>query len=233
MAAQDDDKICDVQFSLRVPKTMAEKISVHAAAEGLKPASWIRRAISKAIVDSDAHITAVSKSTILKLLETDKEVQGAVRKVCAGNSYETEKFREIESKFKRLRKNTENKLDELMSHRNHLEKKSAQLNEKIFSIKNDIYKLNSKETDPENKTLLNLKEKLTDSEKKLSNIENEINHLNEEIKNSKYELMALAAESEHSKIMKKWNCEIQHSKEAWLDDLEKLEMTDSLEDENL
>lgn len=129
METQQDANVCDVQFSLRVPKSMAEEIAARAAAEGIKPASWIRKTLSNAINGSTTQMQQVTKSDLIRLLEKDPEVQELIRKIASGDA-----DKETEKRNKRMKKEAEARLDDFEKMRKRQQKEIASMEKQIASL---------------------------------------------------------------------------------------------------
>lgn len=235
MATQNDDAVCDVQFSLRVPKSMADEISARSQAEGMKPASWIRKAISKAMIDMDKKILSSSKADLIKLIENDKDVQSAILKLTGLKDSDREKMKEMDARFKRLRKVTENRLDDLAKQKKSLQKDMTAAEKQISSLINDIDKLHlaGSETEDDKKRTESYSAELKHKRDEFEVIQKSILSVEAETEKTKLELAALVADAERAKVLKKWDTVSLNSsdKKLWLDDLEKLEIKEELEDE--
>lgn len=129
METQQDANVCDVQFSLRVPKSMAEEIAARAAAEGIKPASWIRKTLSNAINGSTTQMQQVTKSDLIRLLEKDPEVKELIRKIASGDT-----DKEAEKRNKRMKKEAEARLDDFEKMRKRHQKEIASMEKQIASL---------------------------------------------------------------------------------------------------
>lgn len=229
MATQNDDAVCDVQFSLRVPKSMADEISARSQADGMKPASWIRKAISAAIISMDEKVLNSSKSDLLKLLENDKDVQNAILKIAGIKETDRDKMKEMEGRFKRLRKITENKLDDLTKQKKSIQKDILSAEKEINSLTADLEKLRVKGDDEKGAEIISAK--LIQKNNELNNLQKSSASLDTDIENAKSELAAFVADAERAKVLKKWDSIPSAGKKAWQDDLEKLEIIEKMEDD--
>lgn len=235
MATQNDDAVCDVQFSLRVPKSMAEEVTSRAQAEGIKPASWIRKAISKAIIDGDTAASASFKGDLLKFLEEDKDVQAAVFNITALKDSDRERMREMENRFKRLRKVSENRLTELIKQRKSILKDQASVEKQITSLISEIDKLHlaATGTDADIKRLNTAAEELKTRRGQLEILIQRMSAADAAIETQKTELIALVTESEQAKVMKKFDVVVssEAGKKSWQNDLERMEIQETMEDD--
>ncbi|HJJ47499.1 MAG TPA: hypothetical protein O0X39_00700 [Methanocorpusculum sp.] len=134
METQNDANVCDVQFSLRVPKSMAEEIAARAAAEGIKPASWIRKTLSNAINSGSEQMQQMTKADVLYLLQKDAEVQELIRKIAAGKDLD----KESEKREKRQRKEYEARLDDFEKMRRRQGREIASMEKQIVSLERSL-----------------------------------------------------------------------------------------------
>ncbi|MDO5843964.1 MAG: hypothetical protein Q4Q53_02310 [Methanocorpusculum sp.] len=214
---------------------MADEISARSQAEGMKPASWIRKAISKAMIDMDKKILSSSKADLIKLIENDKDVQSAILKLTGLKDSDREKMKEMDARFKRLRKVTENRLDDLAKQKKSLQKDMTAAEKQISSLINDIDKLHlaGSETEDDKKRTESYSAELKHKRDEFEVIQKSILSVEAETEKTKLELAALVADAERAKVLKKWDTVSLNSsdKKLWLDDLEKLEIKEELEDE--
>ena len=134
METQSETNLCDVQFSLRVPKSMAEEIAARAAAEGIKPASWIRKTLLSAINDGSSQKQQLIKADLLKLLEKDADVQELIRKIADGKDLD----KESEKRVKRQRKEYEARLDDFEKMRKRQGREIASMEKQIASLEKSL-----------------------------------------------------------------------------------------------
>ena len=76
-----DDKNYDVQFSIRVPKSLADEINARAEREGIRPSTWIRNAIAYTIEDKDKTRADDIRTPLLHILQKDEEVRAIIREI--------------------------------------------------------------------------------------------------------------------------------------------------------
>ena len=145
METRQDTNVCDVQFSLRVPKSMAEEISARAAAEGIKPASWIRKTLSNAINGSTTQMQQVTKADLIRLMENDAEVQVLIRRIASEKNAD----KENEKRIKRMKKETEARLDDFEKMRKRQGKEIASMEKQIAALARSVEK-----ADPDKVVLL-------------------------------------------------------------------------------
>ncbi len=230
MATQNDDAVCDVQFSLRVPKSMAEEITAHAQSEGMKPASWIRKAISKAIIDGDSARSVALKSDLLRLLETDSEIKAAVMKLAGPKDTDRERMREMEGRFKRLRKVSEVRLDDLLKQKKSLNKDMASTEKQIANLITEFDKLRlAGSSDADLKRLDAVAGELKGRRDQYEVIKQRAAVLDTEIEERKTDLIALVAESEQARVIKKLDAATPPA--SWQNDLERMEIQENMEDD--
>ena len=115
MTNSNDDEACDVQFSMRVPKSLADEIFARAEREGMKPSTWIRNAISKTIADKDTAGADDIRSSLILLLNNDQTVRDIIRKIRG----ETDQEEELEILNTEI-SNTEEKISLLEIESNHM-----------------------------------------------------------------------------------------------------------------
>ncbi|MDO5846215.1 MAG: hypothetical protein Q4Q04_04750 [Methanocorpusculum sp.] len=233
MATQNDDAVCDVQFSLRVPKSMAEEITARAQADGIKPASWIRKAISKAIIEGDTAAAASLKADLLALLQTDNEVQAAVLGLTGLKDSDRERMREMENRFKRLRKVSENRLTDLIKQKKAILKEQAATEKQIASLISEIDKLHLAGADADSRRLSAAIEELKIRRGQLEGFMQRLTAASAAIETQKTELIALVTESEQAKVMKKYDAPPsgEAGRRVWQNDLERMEIQETMEDD--
>lgn len=78
MATAFPEEPCNVQFSLRVTQSMADEINAQAEKDGVKPATWIRKAIAFALSNMDENQSNLSRQAILELIQSDSEIEEAL-----------------------------------------------------------------------------------------------------------------------------------------------------------
>ena len=78
MATDFPEEPCNVQFSLRVTQSMADEINAQAEKDGVKPATWIRKAIAFALSNMDENQSNLSRQTLLELIQSDSEIEEAL-----------------------------------------------------------------------------------------------------------------------------------------------------------
>lgn len=232
MATQSDKMTCDIQFSLRVPKSMADEITARAGAEGIKPASWIRRAISAAIISTDEKALKSLKSDLIKLIETDVDVQSAVLKIACAKDFEREKTKEAEYKFKRLRKMTESRIDELSKQKKSIQKDIDSKEKQMTSVANKISKYNpgTTETESDIRYIEHLRSELDDKRSETEALKARAAEIDAKVENAKAELAALEADAKNAKLDSK-DFATAGERKVWQDDLEKLEIIEKMEDD--
>lgn len=76
-----DDGNYDVQFSIRVPKALADEINARAEREGIKPSTWIRNAIAYTIKDKDQSAAEDIRTPLLRILQQDEAVRSIIREI--------------------------------------------------------------------------------------------------------------------------------------------------------
>lgn len=78
MATDFPEEPCNVQFSLRVTQSMADEINAQAEKDGVKPATWIRKAIAFALSNMDENQSNLSRQALLELIQSDSEIEEAL-----------------------------------------------------------------------------------------------------------------------------------------------------------
>ena len=76
-----DEGNYDVQFSIRVPKALADEINTRAEREGIKPSTWIRNAITYTIEDKDKNRAEDIRIPLLRILQQDETVRNLIREI--------------------------------------------------------------------------------------------------------------------------------------------------------
>lgn len=76
-----DDGNYDVQFSIRVPKALADQINARAEREGIKPSAWIRNAIARTIENKDQAAAEDIRAPLLRILQQDEAVRSIIREI--------------------------------------------------------------------------------------------------------------------------------------------------------
>lgn len=76
-----DEGNYDVQFSIRVPKSLADEINTRAEREGIKPSTWIRNAIAYTIEDKDKTRAEDIRIPLLRILQQDETVRNLIREI--------------------------------------------------------------------------------------------------------------------------------------------------------
>ena len=76
-----DDGNYDIQFSIRVPKALADEINARADREGIKPSTWIRNAITYTIKDKDQSAAEDIRTPLLRILQQDEAVRSTIREI--------------------------------------------------------------------------------------------------------------------------------------------------------
>ena len=76
-----DEGNYDVQFSIRVPKSLADEINARAEREGIKPSTWIRNAIAYTIEDKDKTRAEDIRIPLLRILQQDETVRNLIREI--------------------------------------------------------------------------------------------------------------------------------------------------------
>ena len=78
MAIDFPEEPCNVQFSLRVTQSMADEINAQAEKDGVKPATWIRKAIAFALSNMDENQNNLSRQALLELIQSDSKIEEAL-----------------------------------------------------------------------------------------------------------------------------------------------------------
>ena len=123
MATEFTEEPCNVQFSLRVTQAMADEINAHAERDGIKPATWIRKAIAFAVSSMSPSQSTVSRKTVLELIQSDGEIEEALG-ILMEKHARNHQARELEMLQKRY-------LDEMLAMKKHM----AELEEKFEQVK--------------------------------------------------------------------------------------------------
>lgn len=229
MATQKEPATCDVQFSLRVPSSMAEEIYAISAEEGMKPATWIRKIISKQILEIRNHTTPITRDALIHLIETDAEVQAALSRFAGVGGGSVSAMQEMEKRFERLRQVTEFHLDNLIARRDTMLPELLSLQGEIDTLLAEINTINSPKDAEEAARLSSAIKELSAKREKIAGVQEDVLCLKGEVDIVRAELMALTSETGHEKLVKKWDLKPEEipALEAWQKDLEQLEQQEN------
>lgn len=201
MATQ--NKPCDVQFSLRVPSSIAEDIAQFAENDGMRPAAWIRRIILEEIRCRNENRVSVAKSELLSLLENDLELRDTISRLTAPD---LSAMQGMECQFARLRQVTERRLSALTARRRGLMAELAELdkdNRRIIEEMNALTSLPSKNQE-EAAHLQEVIVGLSARREMFSSLCASAEEIDAEIAVVGAELIALASETEQDSLREKW-----------------------------
>jgi len=94
-----DDGNYDVQFSIRVPKALADEINARAEREGIKPSAWIRNAISRTIENKDKSLAEELRIPLIRLIQEDETIRTLIRELTRAEEKPSRPDREIEKEL--------------------------------------------------------------------------------------------------------------------------------------
>ena len=94
-----DDGNYDVQFSIRVPKALADEINARADREGIKPSAWIRNAISRTIENKDKSLAEELRTPLIRLIQEDETIRTLIRELTRAEEKPSRPDSEIEKEL--------------------------------------------------------------------------------------------------------------------------------------
>ena len=94
-----DDGNYDVQFSIRVPKSLADEINARAEREGIKPSAWIRNAISRTIENKDKSLAEELRTPLIRLIQEDETIRTLIRELTRAEEKPSRPDSEIEKEL--------------------------------------------------------------------------------------------------------------------------------------
>lgn len=94
-----DDGNYDVQFSIRVPKVLADEINARAEREGIKPSTWIRNALARTIENKDKSLAEELRAPLIRLIQEDETIRTLIRDLIQVEERPARAGREIEKEL--------------------------------------------------------------------------------------------------------------------------------------
>ena len=94
-----DDGNYDVQFSIRVPKALADEINARAEREGIKPSTWIRNALARTIENKDKSLAEELRAPLIRLIQEDETIRTLIRDLIQVEERPARTGREIEKEL--------------------------------------------------------------------------------------------------------------------------------------
>ena len=94
-----DDGNYDVQFSIRVPKALADEINSRAEREGIKPSTWIRNALARTIENKDKSLAEELRAPLIRLIQEDETIRTLIRDLIQVEERPARTGREIEKEL--------------------------------------------------------------------------------------------------------------------------------------
>ena len=94
-----DDGNYDVQFSIRVPKVLADEINARAEREGIKPSTWIRNALARTIENKDKSLAEELRAPLIRLIQEDETIRTLIRDLIQVEERPARTGREIEKEL--------------------------------------------------------------------------------------------------------------------------------------
>ena len=94
-----DDGNYDVQFSIRVPKALADEINARAEREGIKPSTWIRNALARTIENKDKSLAEELRAPLIRLIQEDETIRTLIRDLIQVEERPARAGREIEKEL--------------------------------------------------------------------------------------------------------------------------------------
>jgi hypothetical protein len=94
-----DDGNYDVQFSIRVPKALADEINTRAEREGIKPSTWIRNALARTIENKDKSLAEELRAPLIRLIQEDETIRTLIRDLIQVEERPARTGREIEKEL--------------------------------------------------------------------------------------------------------------------------------------
>lgn len=171
-----DDGNYDVQFSIRVPKSLADEINARAEREGIKPSAWIRNAISRTIENKDQAVAEDIRVPLMRILQQDEAVRSIIREITQTEKAPVRSAEEIQRGLDnaiREREHIYMKINETDHHRQELRTRRVHLKKRFADTSAAQKKaLSDFMQNPEDRAYIQELDKLT---VELNNLKEELN----------------------------------------------------------
>lgn len=160
-----DDGNYDVQFSIRVPKALADEINTRAEREGIKPSTWIRNALARTIENKDKSLAEELRAPLIRLIQEDETIRTLIRDLIQVEERPARTGREIEKELEDALKARDKAVMRVrdIEHTHHLAKsRQADIKKELERISNRQKAVLSEYMQkPEERSLVHELEKLT------------------------------------------------------------------------